>query len=365
MYLTSTYQTMKDSDKLCVVNDTAAETTAVDGSKGSGTDLSAEEMFRMRYVLCRELMEEKDRYRNLPDVEKDAIAQRLSQSQYLNLTSDWAFKHLFYNHKDLLVLLLNDILDETITNVEFRESELTKVFENDKTVVFDLWCRTSDGRELIVEMQKTYRKDQRDRLFYYGASLIRNQLKSGGKTYHVNPVKIICIMNYEEPHTTVPDGKIIFQYRTTEVETGELYGNQMSIYFFELPRVMRLTKNFESPVAGWCGIFRNITNFVTLRNGDYGHFQRVVEAMTIRSLSEQEIKEYFSDMMTLEDMEPYIEGGHELGYRKGLAEGLEKGEKEKVAFIKGLHKAGVSAEVIASAAGQSIEYIQKILEVSE
>lgn len=235
---------MKDSDKLCVVNDTAAETTAVDGSKGSGTDLSAEEMFRMRYVLCRELMEEKDRYRNLPEVEKDAIAQRLSQSQYLNLTSDWAFKHLFYNHKDLLVLLLNDILDETITNVEFRESELTKVFENDKTVVFDLWCRTSDGRELIVEMQKTYRKDQRDRLFYYGASLIRNQLKSGGKTYHVNPVKIICIMNYEEPHTTVPDGKIIFQYRTTEVETGELYGNQMSIYFFELPRVMRLYEKF-------------------------------------------------------------------------------------------------------------------------
>ena len=125
------------------------------------------------------------------------------------------------------------------------------------------------------------------------------------------------------------------------------------------------TKNFESPVAGWCGIFRNITNFVTLRNGDYGHFQRVVEAMTIRSLSEQEIKEYFSDMMTLEDMEPYIEGGHELGYRKGLAEGLEKGEKEKVAFIKGLHKAGVSAEVIASAAGQSIDYIQKILKESE
>ena len=143
----------------------------------------------------------------------------------------------------------------------------------------------------------------------------------------------------------------------------------MSIYFFELPRVMRLTKNFESPVAGWCGIFRNITNFVTLRNGDYGHFQRVVEAMTIRSLSEQEIKEYFSDMMTLEDMEPYIEGGHELGYRKGLAEGLEKGlkesKKEKIAFIKGLQKAGVSAEVIASAAGQSVEEIQRILEESE
>lgn len=130
-------------------------------------------------------------------------------------------------------------------------------------------------------------------------------------------------------HTTVPDGKIIFQYRTTEVETGELYGNQMSIYFFELPRVMRLTKNFESPVAGWCGIFRNITNFVTLRNGDYGHFQRVVEAMTIRSLSEQEIKEYFSDMMTLEDMEPTSKADTNLATVKVWPKGLRKARKKK------------------------------------
>lgn len=64
-------------------------------------------------------------------------------------------------------------------------------------------------------------------------------------------MEIICIMNYEESHSGDCDDKIIFQYRPLEVETGELYGEQLSIYFFELPRVMRLTKNFESPAAVW------------------------------------------------------------------------------------------------------------------
>ena len=155
---------------------------------------------------------------------------------------------------------------------------------------------------MIVEMQKTYRKDQRDRLLYYGASIIRSQLESGSKSFCLKPVKVICIMNYEETHPQVCEDKIIFQYRPLEVETGEPYGKQLSIYFFELPRVMRLTGNFESPVAGWCGIFRNITNFVEMRKGNYGQFQRVVEAMTVRSLSETDIKEYFNDMMTLEEI---------------------------------------------------------------
>lgn len=328
-------------------------------------ELSAEELFRRRYSLCRELMEERDRFRNLSEMEKDAIAQRLSQSQYLDLTSDWAFKHLFYNHKDLLIMLLNDILEEKIVDVEFRNSELTKMFERDKSVVFDLRCHTDSGEEMIVEMQKTYRKDQRDRLFYYGASMIRSQLESGVRNFRLNPVKIICIMNYEEPHSLVCDDKIIFQYRPMEVETGEPYGEQLSIYFFELPRVMRLTGNFESPVAGWCGIFRNITNFVELRKGNYGQFQRVVEAMAVRSLSEVDIREYFNDMMTLEDMEPYIEGGHELGYRKGLSEGLKKGleqgrEEGRMTLARALVKAGFPVDAIVSAAGLSPSEIARL-----
>ncbi len=48
--------------------------------------------------------------------------------------------------------------------------------------------------------------------------------------------------------------------------------------------------------------------------------------MKVGGLNEREMIEYFSgDMYTLDDIKPYIDGGHELGYRKGRKEGLEKG----------------------------------------
>ena len=124
-------------------------------------------------------------------------------------------------------------------------------------------------------------------------------------------------------------------------------------------------------MAGWCVIFRNITNFVELRRGNYGQFQRVVEAMTVRALSENDIKECFNDMMTLEDMQPYIEGSHELGYRKGLSEGMEIGRKEGLkegreedrrSLLGALLKAGVSEDILASATGLSRAEIEKLAE---
>ena len=57
-----------------------------------------------------------------------------------------------------------------------------------------------------------------------------------------------------------------------------------------------------------------------------------MKRMKVRGLTDKEIEEYFSDMYTLEDYKPYIDGAAELGYRKGLEEGekfgLEKGREE-------------------------------------
>lgn len=87
----------------------------------------AEGQFRKRYLRCRLLMEKDDRFNGMTDEEKDAHAQRLATPEYLDLTCDWAFKHLFHNHPDLLILLLNDILQEDIESVEFQNSERTDI----------------------------------------------------------------------------------------------------------------------------------------------------------------------------------------------------------------------------------------------
>ena len=60
---------------------------------------AAEMDFRRLYRLCREMFEKRETLRELDDREKDLIAQQFAGQEYLNLTSDWAFKYLFRKHR--------------------------------------------------------------------------------------------------------------------------------------------------------------------------------------------------------------------------------------------------------------------------
>ena len=333
---------------------------------------SEEEQYLKRYRHCRRLIEGDGRFVGMTDEEKDAYAQRLATPEYLDLTCDWAFKYLFHNHPDLLVRLLNDILQEDITSVEFRNTELTEMSSQDKRILFDLLCRTPGGT-ILVEMQRASRLDQRDRLLFYGSRLVTRQVKRGDEKYVLAPVKVICIMNYEDDHPDSPVEKILYHYRLREVETAELFGDRMSFYLLELPRIMRYTDEYDSPVAAWCRIFRNFAIFAKSRSEKDAEFVRLERAMRVSGLDDQEIDNYFSDMMTEKEMRPYIEGAEYQGYRKGFKAGVEQGTAEGVekgiekGMEKGIEKVaksmlslGIPVEQIGIATGLSQERIEAL-----
>ena len=157
-------------------------TTAINQENMSELDL-----YRKRYRHCRRLIDNDQRFNGMSEEEKDNYAQSLATPEYLDLTCDWAFKYLFQNHPDMLIMLLNDILQENITSIEFRNTELAKDAQQDKRILFDLLCKTPTGT-ILVEMQKASRSDQRDRLFFYGARLVNRQVKQGDDEYVLTPV---------------------------------------------------------------------------------------------------------------------------------------------------------------------------------
>lgn len=325
---------------------------------------SEEEHYLKRYRHCRRLIENDGRFIGMTDEEKDAYVQRLATPEYLDLTCDWAFKYLFQNHPELLVRLLNDILQEDIMSVEFRNTELTEISPQDKRILFDLLCRTPGGT-ILVEMQRTSRFDQRDRLLFYGSRLVTRQVKRGDEEYVLAPVKVICIMNYEDEHPNSPEGKILYHYRLREIETAEPFGDRMSFYLLELPRIMRYTDEYDRPVAAWCRIFRNFAIFAKSRSEKDAEFERLERAMRVSGLDDQEIDNYFSDMMTEKEMHPYIKGAEQQGYRKGFKAGVEQGTAEGVE--KGIEKVaksmlslGIPVEQIGIATGLSPERIETL-----
>ena len=347
-----------------VINKETTDCKATEKTAGSPAAVSEEEQYLKRYRHCCRLIENDGRFVGMTDEEKDAYAQRLATPEYLDLTCDWAFKYLFQNHPELLVRLLNDILQEDIISVEFRNTELTEISPQDKRILFDLLCRTPGGT-ILVEMQRTSRFDQRDRLLFYGSRLVTRQVKRGDEEYVLAPVKVICIMNYEDEHPNSPEGKILYHYRLREIETAEPFGDRMSFYLLELPRIMRYTDEYDSPVAAWCRIFRNFAIFAKSRSEKDAEFERLERAMRVSGLDDQEIDNYFSDMMTEKEMRPYIKGAEQQGYRKGFKAGVEQGTAEGVE--KGIEKVaksmlslGIPVEQIGIATGLSPERIETL-----
>lgn len=361
---------MKNSkDMTAMAKDCAAdgqEDVDIVVSEGSYDE---EREYLKRYTHCRRLMEKRELFRSMTEDEKDELARRMAVSEYLDLTSDWAFKYVFQSHPNLLVILLNDILQESIKSVEFQNTERLGLEPLDKKVVFDLLCKTSDGRTFLCEMQKTTRSDQRDRLFYYGSRLVSEQMTVGDRKYVLSPVKIVCIMNYEDSHPGSPDDKILYQYHTLEIETGEPFGDQMTFHLLELPRIMRYAEEYDSPVAGWCRIFRNFSIFARTAMAKGAWFRELEGAMRIRGLNDEQIESYFSDMISKDEMLPYLEGSELQGYRRGLREGKDKwltegraeGKTEgKAEVAKALLGIGMPVEQIVSVTGLTSAQVEAL-----
>ena len=70
-----------------------------------------------QFAQYEAIISEYDRFRVLSQEEKEDLIIRIATSTYIDLLSDWAFKHVFGHDERNLMLLLNDILPEEIIHI--------------------------------------------------------------------------------------------------------------------------------------------------------------------------------------------------------------------------------------------------------
>nr|WP_242506987.1 Rpn family recombination-promoting nuclease/putative transposase [Parabacteroides goldsteinii] len=100
-----------------------------------------------------------------------------SKEKFINPFTDEGFKRIFGSeiNKDMIVKFLNSLLNETITNITFRNVEALGICRNDRKAVFDIFCETEKHEMIIVEMQKSSQKYFSDRVLYYASFAIQQQ----------------------------------------------------------------------------------------------------------------------------------------------------------------------------------------------
>ena len=324
--------------------------------------------------LYYSVLEEFEHIRTLSREEKEALLLDILSRPFIDLLCDWAFKHVFGHNEQNLMLLLNDLLPETITGIEYDPNEIDRFKGDDKNVIMDVLCHTEDGRKIIVEMQRHDKRNIRNRLLYYGAAMTHQQLAPGADYGELMPVYVICFMNFRLAHE---ENKLVYTY-TIKEEGGEVYGNQITIMLCELPRLMKKTRKKMTPVEIWFDILQNMTNFAE-KPEEYGaKYNSIFESSRQTPIPAQEKQQYLRSMFTEkiesvlsdEDRQAAWEEGKAAGMREAehilsdedrqaaWEEGEARGEaRARESMAKKLKELGIKPEDIAKASGLSVEEV--------
>jgi predicted transposase/invertase (TIGR01784 family) len=308
------------------------------------------ELTKEQFAQYEAIVNEYDHYRELSPEEKEDLIIKIMTSTYIDLLSDWAFKHVFGHSEHNLMLLLNDILPEEIVHVDYDPNEIDLWKGDDKKVIMDVLCHTKDGRKIIVEMQRGDKGYLRNRLLYYATSMIHTQLNRGDTYGKLMPVYVVCFMDFRLQHDT---DKLIYKYQVRE-ESNDLYNNILNVYFCELPRFAGEPGKARTPVEVWFDLLKNMSTFASRPEMYDRRYDPIFEMSLQSPIPANEKIQYFRSMCN-DDIRSYLTEEDRLeiaeeSFAKGKAEG-------KAEMIKKLKELGIATDALAKASDLSPDEI--------
>lgn len=127
---------------------------------------------------------------------------KLQERKYILPLSDFGFKRVFATEKDkcLLIDLLNLCVTDDfgiITDIAYLPNEQLGEREEEKKVVFDIYCRNQDDDRFIIEMQRAERPSFFRRLNTYVSRIISRKVQVGDGEYRIPRVASVNILDYE------------------------------------------------------------------------------------------------------------------------------------------------------------------------
>ena len=180
-------------------------------------------------------------------------------SAFADPTYDTTFKMIFGSEKNkhLLISLINNLLEfkdkALIQDLQIITSELPISYEGHIKTAIDVRCKTVDGREILVEVQRQYKDYFLSRSQYYMAKAINLQMQDGqSKLYKDKMLPIYLLTIARETlfrPIDHPEFKDDYSFEKTVVPTIrehkhiELPGNKMYWKYYELSKFKKVYEN--------------------------------------------------------------------------------------------------------------------------
>ena len=249
--------------------------------------------------------------------------------KYISLMSDFGFKRVFANpdYPHILISFIESVLPElSIDSIEYIDTTQFADYVDDRTSIFDVFCRLYDGSFVIVEMQQVRQEHYIDRTILYGSHVIQRQSQKGRWNYELPRVYVISLMNFR----LFPNDRSLLH--TVQLQSDQNpdqpFYDKLNFIYIQLPNI---TEEFsQNPnLEHWLTMIRNLhTREKPMSvDSDTKFTKALIDAMTLAEFEkltpEQKI---IIDIAQYAETEEYSKMW--TAHNDGLVRGREEGKEE-------------------------------------
>ena len=306
---------------------------------------------------------------------------------YMNPFTDVGFKRIFGQEfsKPLLIDFLNNLFSGElhIVDLKFLDKEQLGIFDQDRSLIYDVYCELDTGEKIIVEMQNCKQGNFKSRSIYYICESIARQGEQGMEwNYQIKAVYLIAFLNF-----TLSD--IDTDFRTDVLlmnkRKKQEFSDLLNLIYLQLPYFEKSAEACENNFDRWIYLLKHMETIVKLPWPEKNPvFQRLAEISDLGSLSREErmkydeaIRKYRDTLCVMqsqldEGIQIGRDQGIQIGRDQGIQIGIEKGRQQTLAeaqmqiqqnlasVARNLKAQHVPLDVIASSTGLSIQEIENL-----
>lgn len=295
-------------------------------------------------------------------------------AEYLDLKMDFMFKQ-FFGHpsrKSITIAFLNDLLHrkgrDRITDVQYENTEITRVTEDGKSSRLDVLVFTSSGERINIEIQITNQNDMPERVLYYWSKLFSSSLSIGQSYSELTPTIMISILNYSLFPRETDSFHTVFHLK--EDTENFIWSSHLEIHAIDLSQFMvkwkkyrREMKDSSSAELPWLMMLtaadfrkKNIDPEILHELEEFSMKEHEIREAMIEWESLSANKEnralYEARLKFLRDQLSNMQGERRAGIEEGIKEATAK-------LVQNMIRNGLEIEEIAKLTGLEVEEVRK------
>ena len=233
------------------------------------------------------------------------------KAKYINLMVDWSFKRVFGTevNKDILIEFLKVIFPQfAITDITYIPTEQLGIMEEDRKAIFDVLCKTEDGKTFLVEMQRGAQEHFFERALYYTSFPIMKQGKKAiakeeekGKDpwdFSLDGVFFLGVLDFKYEQDEMTEHR----YQLLETKTLKQMTDKLEFVFVEVAKFNKREDELETDLDKWLYLLKNMSTLLerpaALRDRVFG---RLFDVAEYARLDDEERKKYVEAMNTTRD----------------------------------------------------------------